>query len=64
MDRESFVSALMVALLAFVCGLLIAWQTATRSEGEICRHAIQRTFGKTREQAQSIIDDTRKWEEE
>jgi len=54
----------LAALIALTLLCAAALSTQHQAEERLCRHAIQRTFGKTAEQAQSIIDDTRKWERE
>lgn len=54
-------------VLGFLLGLSIILGVtcgkAERMESEkLCRHTIQRSFGKTSEEAKALMDETREWE--
>jgi hypothetical protein len=54
--------ALACAVAAAVFGFVFGLAAATREEQTVCRHTIQRAFGKTRAEAESLIAAQREWE--
>jgi hypothetical protein len=61
MDRhDTFTAIGLAAFLSFIAGLLVAGAMTSYSERRVCRHTIQRSFGKSREEAQELIDRERR----
>lgn len=61
MSRDS----LIIAFFVGVCFCLVVWLSrvvAQYEDDRLCRHAIQREFGKTREEAAKIVREGREWE--
>jgi hypothetical protein len=59
-DKDTVLTLFAVALAFGVFGAWLGAMATRDSENRLCRHTIQRSFGVTRDEAQSLIDEERK----
>lgn len=63
MDKDDSINLLIVlgVVAVLLTGLTVEWKTKS-DEARLCRHAIQRGFAKSSEEATRLIEETREWE--